>query len=113
MKTIIAGSRSYHNREFLDDAIAKARLDITEVVCGCAPGVDSMGRDWANEQGVPVVEFPADWKLHGKAAGPIRNEQMAKYADTLILVWDGKSPGSRSMLGLAKRYGLEVHQFVF
>lgn len=113
MKTIIAGSRSYHDREFLDDAIAKARLNITEVVCGCATGVDSMGRDWAEEHGIPVVDFPADWKAHGKAAGPIRNEQMAQYADALILVWDGKSPGSRSMLGLARRYGLVIRQFEF
>lgn len=57
----------------------------------------------ANEQGIPVVEFPADCKLHRKAAGPIRNEQMAQYADALILVWDGKSAGSSSMLGLARR----------
>lgn len=113
MKTIIAGSRSYHNRAFLDDAITKAKLDITEVVCGCASGVDSMGRDWAKEQGIPVTEFPADWDTHGKAAGPLRNEQMAQYADALILVWDGKSPGSRSMLGLARRYGLTIRQFEF
>lgn len=34
MKTIIAGSRSYTNREFLDNTITESGVVITEVVCG-------------------------------------------------------------------------------
>ena len=41
--------------------------------------------------------FDADWETHGKAAGPIRNAQMAKYADALLLIWDWKSKGSANM----------------
>ena len=39
-----------------------------------------------------------DWNKHGKAAGPIRNRQMAEYADCLIAVWDGKSRGTKNMI---------------
>ncbi len=44
-----------------------------------------------------LKEFPPDWEKHGKAAGPIRNKEMAEYADALLLIWDGKSRGSASM----------------
>jgi hypothetical protein len=41
-------------------------------------------------------------------AGPIRNGEMAKYADALIVFWDGKSRGTKNMIDLAERYGLKV-----
>ena len=41
--------------------------------------------------------FLPDWKTKGRAAGPIRNKEMAIYADILLLIWDGKSRGSKSM----------------
>ena len=70
---------------------------ITELVCGGAMGVDNEGAHWASHHDVPVKYFRPDWNKHGKAAGPIRNQEMAKYADVLLLIWDGKSKGSLSM----------------
>ena len=55
-----------------------------------------------------MKEFKADWVKYGKAAGPIRNEEMAKYADACIVFWDGKSPGAKSMIALAKKYELKL-----
>ena len=51
---------------------------------------------------------PADWERHGKAAGPIRNAEMADVSDALIAFWDGQSCGTKSMIELAKRKGLQV-----
>lgn len=72
---------------------------ITEVVCGMARGADTYGMKWAIcDAGLPVAKFPADWDTHGLKAGPIRNGQMADYADGLIVfIWDG-SRGSANML---------------
>ena len=51
---------------------------------------------------------PADWDKHGKAAGPIRNAEMAEVADALIAFWDGQSRGTANMISLAKSKGLSV-----
>lgn len=45
---------------------------------------------------------------HGRAAGPIRNEEIAEVSDALIAFWDGKSRGTKSMIEIARRKGLQV-----
>lgn len=112
MKTIIAGSRSITDYSEVWVATTDSEFEITEVVCGMARGVDMLGKTWGEKYGIPVKEFPADWDANGKAAGPIRNRQMADYADALILVWDGHSKGSANMLQEAKKRGLKIHQHI-
>ena len=100
MKVIIAGSRHMPFSMFhlIDEAVKKSNFNVTEVVCGLARGADMFGGKWAVNNSIPVKTFPADWDTHGKAAGPIRNQQMAEYADALIVfIWDG-SRGSKDML---------------
>jgi predicted Rossmann fold nucleotide-binding protein DprA/Smf involved in DNA uptake len=115
MKVIIAGSRSITDVDAVCKAIQKAFITswaasvITEVVCGMAPGVDTIGKSWAEAWAIPVKEFPADWDKYGKAAGPIRNRQMAEYADAAIVIWDGKSSGSKNMITTMNKLGKPVH----
>lgn len=95
MKTIIAGSRTLVG--VVGNEMSNLDIEITEVVSGRARGVDRDGEAWAKENNIPVTLFPAAWDTHGKAAGPIRNKQMAEYADILVLIWDGSSRGSANM----------------
>lgn len=76
---------------------------ITEVVSGRARGIDQSGEQWAARRKIPIKKFPADWNKLGKAAGPIRNEQMGQYADAAIVIWDGISTGSRGMYEIMKK----------
>ena len=108
MKTIIAGIRDYIPREIDTNYLDQEKDQITEVVCGCASGVDEFGRRWAVANNIPVKKFPADWDLYGKSAGPIRNIQMARYADWLIAFWNGTSAGTKNMINQATKYGLRV-----
>lgn len=106
MRVIIAGSRSFTNYELLC-----AQCDqhaITEVVSGTARGADLLGERYAEERGIPLKQFPAQWRMHKLAAGHLLNKQMAEYADALIAFWDGSSPGTKSMIGLAEKRGLQV-----
>ncbi len=109
MKTIIAGSRSITDMQQLHAAIRACGFEITEVVCGEARGVDKMGRWWAEQHSIPVVSFPARWQEDGHSAGYQRNVRMADYADALIALWNGKSPGTRHMIKIAQEKELKVY----
>jgi hypothetical protein len=84
-------------------------MEITEVVCGLARGVDSLGKKWAEKNDIPVKEFPADWDRHGRKAGYLRNVEMVKYADALIAVWDGESKGTQHVITEARKRRLQVY----
>jgi len=101
--------RDYHNYQSLLEAVAESKFDITEVVSGGASGVDALGERYAHENGIPLKVFPADWAKHGNAAGPLRNKEMAIYADALIALWDGQSKGTRSMVGYANMRKLKLY----
>ena len=64
---------------------------VTEIVSGGAKGVDRLGEWYARQRGLPCKAFPAQWAKYGKSAGPIRNAEMAEYADYGVAVWDGVS----------------------
>ena len=115
MRIIIAGSRNY-----TDEADFFARMntivsknpwlqETTEVVSGTARGVDQLGERWAELYGISITKFPADWSKYGRSAGFRRNAEMAQHADGLVAFWDGVSPGTASMIDLAKGRGLKVH----
>jgi hypothetical protein len=111
MKVIIAGSRigfsSLQVYNFIEWFVVP-EIEITEVVSGKASGVDKFGELWAEVHNIPVKPFPADWKSYGNAAGPIRNEEMAKYADGLIAFCKTKSKGTTNMIKQAERYNLRI-----
>ena len=111
MKLIIAGGRDYQftdaDYDSLDELLSA--LPIQEVISGCATGADECGEAWAKLRGIPVRQYRADWKTHGKAAGPMRNQSMASYADAVALFPGGK--GTESMYRIAKASGLEIFDF--
>lgn len=72
---------------------------------GCARGVDILGELWANENGVAIKRFPADWDRWGKSAGFYRNSDMADYCDAAIILWDGESRGTLDMIDRMRRLG--------
>lgn len=100
MKVIIAGSRHmpFSSYPLIALAVSRAPFEVTEVVCGLATGADMMGGKWAHENNIPIAKFPADWNKYGKGAGPIRNGEMAEYADALIVFIYNGSRGSANML---------------
>jgi hypothetical protein len=53
----------------------RANTDGVTVIQGGAGGADAIAKQWAEVNGQPVETYPADWARHGKAAGPIRNQQ--------------------------------------
>lgn len=111
MKVVISGSRGIDDAELVEESIENAGFDIDTVLSGGSYGVDELGEEWGENQGIPVVSEPyePDWDKHGRAAGPIRNQKLAQDADACIAVWDGESPGTRSMIEEAFRERLPTH----
>lgn len=108
-KIIIAGGRTFTDYDFLRDTLDEIlAVDDFEIISGGAKGVDALGERYAEARGLSVKAFPADWEKYGRAAGPIRNEEMARYADGLIAFWDGESRGTANMIDISKRYALEI-----
>lgn len=84
---IIAGSRDATYEQTMAVIESCPFKDaITAVISGKCKGADTNGEFWAAIRNVMVLNFPADWNKHGKAAGPIRNSEMAKEADAAIIV---------------------------
>jgi len=113
MRIIIAGSRTIKDyklvKECIDHALCKLALEgnvIEEIVSGNALGVDKLAVRYAIENNRKYILFPANWQKYGKKAGYLRNIEMANYADALITIWDGKSPGTKMMIDIATKKGL-------
>lgn len=126
IRIIVAGGRDFKDNNLLSNTIKEYLKDIDGIsiansskqikfVSGTARGADVLGEQFAHTYGYDVIRFPADWNKFGKSAGYRRNAEMAKFASEdgnegiLIAFWDGKSKGTKHMIDLAKRYGLNVH----
>jgi hypothetical protein len=105
MKLIISGGRNY--RLTREDRLKLSSIQgVDEVVTGFCTGADEDGETWAKWNNIPVKVFAADWRKNGKAAGPIRNREMAEYADAVALFPGGK--GTESMFVEAKRANIII-----
>lgn len=121
LRIIIAGGRDFENYFLLKTTVIEKISEKNPfpyeavIVSGMARGADKLGVQFANELGLKLYRFPAEWERLGKRAGYARNVEMAKFASEgnnkgmLIAFWDGKSKGTKHMIDTAKRYGIEVH----
>lgn len=87
MIVCVAGSRFIRDRHTVWHHLEDVRDRLYEVdllIHGACQGVDEYAHMWAEMAGIPVKQYPAKWCLHGPAAGPIRNQDMAKACDVLV-----------------------------
>jgi hypothetical protein len=114
IKLIVAGGRDFNDyilmQEGFDAIMTGYTNDQITLVSGMAQGADQLAFKLAEDYGLDVIEMPADWNTHGKAAGPIRNDQMAKIGTHLLVAWDGKSRGTKNMIekALARRLTVKI-----
>ena len=120
IKVIIAGLRNFYDYDIVEDTVVSYFMsrgilkENVEIISGGARGADSLGEQLADSYGLKLTVFPAQWNTYGKTAGMIRNKEMADYAikdsDKAILFafWDGQSRGTKGMIDIAKRCGMEM-----
>lgn len=115
MIVCIAGSRTIiPSSKLLNECLEAVNFDPErdEIISGGAQGVDLSAASFCMDRGIPFTEYPADWNKHGKAAGVIRNREMAEDSDILILIWDGKSRGSQNMKANMVARKKKIHEVI-
>ncbi|MDU9398049.1 DUF2493 domain-containing protein [Pseudomonas sp. zfem003] len=109
MKLLVCGGRDYADRRYLYavlDAVHE-KCGIRIVIHGNAPGADTLAGEWAAERGIHAAVVQALWDVHGKAAGPRRNEAMLLLAPDGVLAFPG-GRGTDGMVALAESAGITV-----
>ena len=84
----IIGSRR-RNRGIDRKAVREKFFEVYEdgdwiVSGGCPEGGDRFAEKIAKDYGIPILIFYPNWKKLGKAAGIIRNTDIAKESDVLV-----------------------------
>lgn len=82
---------------------------------GCATGADKIADQWARwhrDGGVTIERWPAAWRRHGRAAGPLRNKAMVDAgADIVFAFIRSSSPGATGCAALAEQAGIPVRRW--
>lgn len=103
MKVGIVGSRNFNDIVLFEMSLGFIAPYITVIISGGAKGADSMTKDYAKKHSIEYIEYLPDWNKYGKAAGPIRNEDIVKNSDIIVAFWDGKSRGTKSTIDIAQK----------
>lgn len=109
MRVLVCGGRDYADRERVFATLDElhARTPISAIMHGNAKGADSLADDWAKGR-CWTYYYPADWRTHGKAAGPIRNQEMLDDGEPGLVVAFPGGPGTADMVRRAKAAGVKV-----
>lgn len=116
MRVLICGDRGWTNAQLIHDKLnelAQGHLDkIDCVIDGMAHGADHLGYVVAAQLGIATRRFPANWNKYGRAAGPIRNQQMLDEGQPdLVLAFHNdltNSKGTKDMVNRARKAGVQV-----
>ena len=107
MRVIVCGGRDFDDVEFVVHYLNHVHEwnPISCVIAGAARGVDTFAELWADLMGIPKEIYPADWDRHGKAAGPIRNQEMLdKSRPDMVMAFPG-GRGTAHMFKIASEHG--------
>lgn len=116
MKLIIAGGRDLDIPPLaIRDYLLKNNIDAEDIECvvsGRCRGVDFSGEAFARMNKIKIEPFPPEWDKYGRIAGPIRNRKMARFGDVLLLIWNGRSDGSRDMKECMEKEGKRIIEVI-
>ena len=143
VRIVIAGSRFFNDYKTLEEVVIRKLFELNktypeyniltvrrseksykinpeniEIISGMASGADSLAVKFANNYGLKLVEFPAEWKNLNAVPCKIMENSHGRYNATsddafgvLILFWDGKSKGSKNMKNQAIIFEMKIFEF--
>ncbi len=108
MRVLVCGGRDYREWLKVFDALEGCKPYPTTVMQGGASGADRHARDWAYDSGTKCITFSADWRAHGKSAGPIRNQKMLDQGRPELVIAFPGGRGTADMVSRARRAGIRI-----
>lgn len=107
---LVCGGRNFAAGEWLFKVLDKlhSENEITLIIHGNARGADVLAGAWARKNSVGCQSFPADWGKHGKAAGPIRNQEMLDASTPDLVIAFPGARGTADMKNRAQKAGVKI-----
>lgn len=116
LRVLVTGGHDFDDQATVDRAI-----DQVFAICsggitllhGAAKGADACANAWAMAKrvvgaSVGIHRYHAEWRKHGKAAGPLRNQRMIQDdKPDLVVAFPGGS-GTADCVRRARAAGIEV-----
>lgn len=130
MRILICGSRSWHDRQPIEDLLVERQAEAAArsiyapvefmVIHGACPDgadwlADKIALDLGLTPGVDLIREPAQWKRYGRSAGPRRNQKMLDaYQPSEVHAFrsSGKSSGTDDMVARARKAGVPTYVHV-
>ena len=104
MNLLIVGSRGIKKYD-LEKYIPEGT---TLVISGGADGIDRLAENYADQKQLSKLILRPQYSRYGKAAPLKRNEKMVELCDTVLVIWDGSSRGTRYTINYAEKLGKKV-----
>lgn len=105
---LVCGGRGYRDFQVLAHELDDMKP--SKIVHGGASGADELADQYAYWRHIPVSVYRADWDQHGRAAGPIRNQEMLdkEKPDKALALPGGR--GTADMVRRLKKAGIPVRE---
>lgn len=99
---LVCGGRDFFDEPLVSEILDAEHIDrpISKLVHGDARGADTLAKKWALARSVSQTAYAADWRRHGRAAGPIRNQMMLDIERPRLVI---AFPGGRGTADMVKR----------
>ncbi len=108
MKLAVIGSRGLNVD--IEKYLPKHNVEL--IISGGAKGIDTLAEKYADENKIPKKIIRPNYAKYGKKAPLVRDRKIVDYADEIIAIWDGKSPGTKYSIDYASAQGKIIEIFI-
>jgi len=111
MRVLVCGGRDFNDSDFIWNKLYELNSSEGPFTClihGCAAGVDTQAKIWAETLKIPILGFRAEWQKYGNIAGPMRNGRMLRDGKPNLVIAFPGNRGTMNMKRQAREAGIRV-----
>ena len=97
MKVAVVGSRGLGTACY-DIVERYVPVGCSEIISGGAAGVDALAEQYAKDNGLKLTVVRPDYKTFDRTAPLVRNGEIIRLSDYVLILWDGISRGTLNVI---------------